>query len=296
MKGKSNMKLIVTLSALAAILGFMMFASWSVGSVAAAPTLSSVPTPLPPARDLMLTAGDGARVAATYWPGVKRDAPAVLLLHGNGASRLQTMDAAIWLSRQGYAAMTIDFRGHGESNARPHSFGLFESRDALAAVRWLKQGSGGAPVAAIGISLGGAAALIGDDGPLPVDALVLQAVYPDIRRAIRNRIASLTTAGPAWALEPLLSLQSKPRFGVWPSRLSPIDAIRRYRGPVMVLGGAADSFTPPEESRALAEAAPGPHWLWLFDRQDHAAMSDQSGPVYRRVLIEFLERTIGRPN
>ena len=33
-------------------------------------------------------------------------------------------------------------------------------------------------------------------------------------KAIRNRIAAFTTAAPATLLEPLLSVQSRPRLGV----------------------------------------------------------------------------------
>lgn len=285
----------IALAALSLPLGCGLYASWSAGSLAVAPTPSEIAPAIAPARDVALTATDGATIAATYWPGADRAAPAVLLLHGNGASRAAMAANAQWLAGRGYAAMAIDFRGHGQSAARPHSFGLFESRDALAALRWLKQRSGGAPVAVIGVSLGGAAALIGDEGPVPADAMVLQAVYPDIRRAIRNRIASQTGTAPAWLLEPLLSLQARPRFGVWPGRLSPITAIARYRGPVLVIGGEADPFTPPAETRAIAAAAAGPSQIWIAPGADHGASSALATPEYRRLLADFLQRSIGAP-
>jgi alpha-beta hydrolase superfamily lysophospholipase len=202
---------------------------------------------------------------------------------------------AAWLAGQGYAAMTIDFRGHGESAAAEHSFGLNESRDAKAALEWLKRRQEGAPVAIVGVSLGGAASLIGEDGPLPADALVLQAVYPDIRHAIRNRIAAVTTAGPAYLLEPLLSLQAKPRLGIWPGRLAPLEALPAYGGPVLIVGGGADPYTPPAETRAMFAAARGPKSLWLAPGADHKAVSDLESPAYRERLLDFLRRRIGEP-
>jgi alpha-beta hydrolase superfamily lysophospholipase len=63
---------------------------------------------------------------------------------------------AAWLAAQGFAVLTIDFRGHGQSTPRPHSFGYGESTDAHAAFAWLKQRRSGGKVAVIGISLGGA--------------------------------------------------------------------------------------------------------------------------------------------
>jgi fermentation-respiration switch protein FrsA (DUF1100 family) len=175
------------------------------------------------------------------------------------------------------------------------SFGLREAQDALAAFEWLKKRQEGAPVAVIGNSLGGAAALLGATGPIPADALVLQAVYPDIRRAIRNRIATRLTPAPAYLLEPLLSFQSKPRFGVLPGELSPLKALQRYPGPVFIIGGQEDRYTPPEETRALFRAAPGRKSLWLIPDRDHAAMGELRDEVYRGRLAAFLQRTVGGP-
>ena len=289
------MKRTIALAALAVMPGMLLYSVWSAGSAAVAPIQVDVPAPPSPGRELTLNAADGTRIAASYWPGITPRAPAVLLLHGNGGSRRTMAANAAFLAEAGYAVMAIDFRGHGESAPEARSFGLFESRDALAAFRWLKQAQGSAPVAVVGISLGGAASLLGEAGPLPADALVLQAVYPDIRHAIRSRIAGQTGTAAAWLLEPLLSLQALPRFGVWPDRLSPIRAVRASHGPVLVLGGGADSYTPPDESRALADAAGGRRWLWIVPGEDHRGMSILKSPTYRRLLLEFLGNTIGHP-
>lgn len=246
-------------------------------------------------RDFVLTAADHIRIAATYRPGLGDAGPAVLLLHGNGASRKMVAQNAAWLAEQGYATLTIDFRGHGESTQTGRSFGLFESRDAAAAFSWLKQRQRGGRIGVVGISLGGAASLLGEDGPLAADALVLQAVYPDIRHAIRNRIAALATTLPAHVIEPLLSFQSRPRFGVWPGRISPIATLGRYEGPVLVIGGGGDHYTPPEEARAMFATAPGPRELWLVDGLDHANVSGLETPAYRERLLIFFRRWLGAP-
>lgn len=268
--------------------------SWAFGEAAVAPTPSDVAPARAPARDLRIATDDGITLAATYRAG-RPGAASVLLLHGNGASRAQAATTAEWLAGLGYATLAIDFRGHGQSTPRPHSFGWFENRDARAAVAALREMRPGAKVAVIGISLGGAASLIGESGPLPVDAMVLQAVYPDIRHAIHNRIATMAGALPAYALEPMLSLQALPRFGAWPSRLSPQAALSRFPGPVLVIGGGGDRFTPPGETRALFDAARGPRELWIVEGFDHAQMSNLSTDAYRARLTTFLARALGRP-
>lgn len=270
-------------------------ACWLAGSLMVAGHARHVPAARAPASDLRIETADGISLAATYRPGRIPMSPAVLLLHGVGASRAATAANAQWLAGLGYATLTIDFRGHGESAPAERSFGLYESEDAAAAFAWLKRREDGAPVAVVGISMGGAASLLGANGPLPADALVLQAVYPDIRHAIRDRIAARLGAVPAMLGEPLLSYQSRLRFGIWPSALSPIRALPNYHGPVLVVGGAQDRYTPPAESRAMFDAVAGPRWIWMRPGGGHAEICNAQDPEYRGVVARFLAETIGVP-
>jgi pimeloyl-ACP methyl ester carboxylesterase len=281
--------------ATAGLMALGLAGSWAAGEMLTNPDLSDVADARPPARDIRLRSADGVSLAGTYWPGNAPDAPGVLLIHGSDSSREAMAGNAAWLAGQGYAAMTVDLRGYGESDSARHSFGMFESRDAAAAFAWLKQRQKGAQVAVIGGSLGGAAALLGDYGPVEADALILQAVYPDIRRAIRNRIADRLTEAPATLLEPLLSLQARLRLGVRPSRIAPLAALGRYRRPVLVIGGGEDRSTPPAETRELFEAAPGPKILWLMDGIGHAEASNPQSEAYRRRVLAFLGKAMRRP-
>ena len=290
----SNWRLGVPATLLVLVVGTLVI-SWLIGSLLVRSTHSAVEPARAPAQDLTIVTADGLSLAATFRPGRRVDAPAVLLLHGNGASREQTADNAAWLAVRGYATLTIDFRGHGQSSASSHSFGWNESKDVRAAFAWLKEKEHGAPVALIGISMGGASALLGDNGPVAADAMVLQAVYSDIRHSIRNRMASMISRWPATLFEPLLSFQSRLRFGVWPSRLSALDALERYRGPVLIIGGADDPFTPSEETQRMFDAVPGPKTLWLAPGVNHEGISDLESSDYRQQLLSFLERTIGTP-
>ncbi|MBB4198164.1 alpha-beta hydrolase superfamily lysophospholipase [Rhodoblastus sphagnicola] len=261
---------------------------WGRVPVAAVPAVA-------PARDLTLTAADGITLAATFWPGRRPGSPGIVLLHGVFADRTGYAAQAGWLARQGFAVLTVDLRGHGGSGAAAHSFGLSESRDARAAFDWLKARQANAPVGVIGISLGGAAALLGDDGPLPAQALALVCVFPDIDAAIRNRVAAHAPEPLPSLLTPLLKYQSYPRFGVGPERLRPIEVLRKVTAPVLIVGGGADAYTPPEESRAMLAAAAGPKELLLLDGMDHAAATWADTPAYRERLKAFFVGALGAP-
>jgi len=279
-----------------AILAFVILAgAWTFGSIATQPHVAAVAAPKAPGRVVHLAAADGVRLEGSYWPGRRANGPAVLLLHGINSSRASFTRHALWLNGLGYAVLAVDFRGHGGSAAVPRSFGLYEARDAAAGLAFLRSGAPDRRVGLIGTSLGGAAALLGDDGPPPVQAMVLQAVYPDLREAIADRIARVVGRPIAWVGEPLLSYQSWPRYGVPPDRIAPINALRRFRGPVLIIGGTADSNTTVADTLALYRAAPGPKSLWLLKGLGHAATGSIFDDEYRRRVQALFASSLGPP-
>ena len=141
----------------------------------------------------------------------------------------------------------------------------------------------------------GPAALIGPCGPAAADAFVLQGVFATFRATVRSRIALGVGVAFAWLLEPLLSLQTLPRLGVWPSRLSPLAAAPRVTCPVLVIGGEADVFTPPAETRMLFDAFAGPKEMWLAPGLDHDGVSKTTREDYRDRVLTFLQGAIGTP-
>lgn len=278
---------------LVALLGFGLV--WAAGSFIARPVNAAVAPPPPPAVPVRPVTRDGVGIAGSYWPGAQPDGPAVLLLHGINNTRRLFDGKAKWLNGLGYAVLAIDLRGHGESGAVERTFGWREAEDAEAALRWLRARYPGRKVGVIGVSLGGAAALLGRHGPLRADAMVLHAVYPDIRTAIANRIGRFTARPIAILGEPLLSEQAWLRYGVPPERIAPIDGLRRYLGPVLIIGGTADGNTTVADSRAMYAAARGPKALWLIGGADHVAACNLWSPEYEARVGALFARTLGRP-
>ena len=96
-------------------------------------------------------------------------------------------------------------------------------------------------------------------------------------------------------LTPLLKYQSHPRFGVGPERLRPIEVLRKVTAPVFIVGGGADCYTPPEESREMRAAAAGPTDLLLLDGMNHATATWADTPAYRERLKAFFVGALGAP-
>ena len=213
---------------------------------------------------------------------------AVLLLPGVRANRLDMVARAQMLHDAGYSTLLIDFQATGESHGAAITFGWRERLDVMAAVQTLSRMLPGEPAGIIGSSLGGAATLLAAP-TLNVQAIVLEAVYPSLDVAVENRLRM--RLGPAGtALAPLLLVQLRPRLGVWPSDLKPVDRIGLLRCPVLVIGGATDQHTTAADTQRLYAAAHQPKELWLIPDVAHVDFFQAVGEDYRRRVLAFFER------
>lgn len=123
------------------------------------------------------------------------DAPPVLLLHGGGQTRHSWSGTARALAREGWHALSLDLRGHGESDWSPQGAYDLEDfvQDLVVAARALPR----RPVV-VGASLGGMAALCAEgesQAPL-LAAVVLVDVTPRLEPRGVVRIVSFMTDRP----------------------------------------------------------------------------------------------------
>lgn len=69
-------------------------------------------------KTLRLMTADDVSISAAYYPVAAEQAPALLLIHGFGQSRDEWNAFAPLLQRNGIAVLSLDLRGHGQSNRR----------------------------------------------------------------------------------------------------------------------------------------------------------------------------------
>lgn len=105
-----------------------------------------------------LTGASGAKLAATV---VGEGARVAALLHGGGQTRHAWDKTALQLAQHGWTAITVDQRGHGESDRIADGHYSFDdyAADALAMADGIAAKHGRRPVA-IGASMGGIASLL----------------------------------------------------------------------------------------------------------------------------------------
>ncbi len=187
-------------------------ATWVAGGVLSSPApwpIGDLPADLS-GRPVQFVSTSGETLHGWLIPG-RKGAGAIALLHGVRSSRLGMIGRARFLSAAGYTVLLFDFQAHGESTGKRITFGYLESKDAQAAINLLRTTAPGEKIGVIGLSMGGAAAILATPR-LEVDAMSLEMVYPSINQAIADRLA-MRLGGWAGVLTPLLSWQLKPRLG-----------------------------------------------------------------------------------
>jgi non-heme chloroperoxidase len=122
------------------------------------------------------------------------DDPAVVLLHGGGQTRHAWGNTADQLGASGWYALTVDLRGHGDSDWSPD--GIYSLERFAGDVRAIAASLPNPP-ALVGASLGGMASLLAigeSDGPVAA-ALVLVDVAPRVEADGVARIRAFMRQG-----------------------------------------------------------------------------------------------------
>ncbi|MGI9455599.1 MAG: alpha/beta hydrolase [Aeoliella sp.] len=211
----------------------------------------------------------------------------VVIAHGIRGSRRSSLSRAKLLGKYGYSTLLFDLQAHGESPGEQITLGHLERFDVQAAVSFARLECPGQPIAVIGFSLGGAAAVLGS--PLDVNALVIETVYPTIEEAVDNRTRHrLGPIAPiaSWAL----LLQLEPRTGINCRDLRPIDKMHALGCPVLVIGGGQDFHTTMDQTRQLYAAAAEPKQLGIFEDLGHRNYAREAPELYENMVVKFLQQ------
>lgn len=284
---------------------FLVVAGWLAVSIVIATRLTgrfqpplAEPTPTiswGTITSFRLPTSDHQELGAWYIDAAS-DRPVVLLLHGNNTCRTSCLKEAEILAAAKYAVLMITHRAHGDSTGDRNDFGFSARHDVLAAVDWLKCNHPNRPIIVWGKSLGSAAALFAaGDLNENVKAYILECPYRDLRTAVRNRTSTHLFRGldriASFGLETVAPI-------VLPNvdEIAPINAAATVPAsiPVLILAGGGDTRAKPEEAKEIHERMKSHSELVVIENADHLQLAEVDPKRYRELILEFLQRTLGR--
>ena len=248
------------------------------------PHRTPVSVPAPHGCETVRFAGDGLRLAGWRCASEGPRRGTIVYLHGVADNRASGRGVVSRYRAKGFDVVAYDSRAHGDSEGDFCTYGFFETRDLHRVIETLAPG----PVVVIGTSLGGAVALQHAADEPRVTAVVAAEVFSDLRTVATERAPFFL---PGRLVEQAFRVaEARAAFRV--AAVSPIDAARRVRVPVLLIHGARDTDTPPSHSRRVHEALAGPKRLILVEGAAHnQSLSD--GAVWNEIdrWIEAVART-----
>ncbi|TQV78187.1 lysophospholipase [Exilibacterium tricleocarpae] len=240
-----------------------------------------------PAESVFIEREQASPVAGWFIAG-RPNHPGILLLHGIRADRRSMLGRAYFLYEAGYSVLLIDMQAHGETPGSYITFGYRESYDVHAALRYLRARLPDQPLGIVGVSLGGAAVLLGEK-PVNADALVLEAVYSALDQAVQNRL-TIRLGEVGRLLAPLLLWQVEPRLGIAVESLSPVSSISALTAPIMIVAGTEDKRTRPDETEKLFSLAPEPKQLYWVQGARHEDLHQYQPQEYEHKVLAFFDK------
>lgn len=214
---------------------------------------------------------DKVSLHAWYYMPENPNGGAVILLHGVGSNREDTVALGNVFLKQGYTALEPDLRGHGESGGLA-TYGALEDGDIRAWLDWLERREGSTRIYGFGASLGAAVLLDSLKHETRFRAVVAESSYFDFPSIARERIARMLPPGLKWVAIPFVDsglAWARWRDGVDLRQASPADGLKSSKVPVLLIHGLEDDKTSPENSRHLASTNPAVQ-LWLVPGSGHA--------------------------
>src|SRR6266540_3593203 len=235
--------------------------------------------------NLTIPMDDSVRIAATYYvpDGASIGGwPTVMMLHGLGESRTDSDNAVgmssnemaeLYVVPRGYAVLTFDARGHGESGGLVSVDGPREIKDVRALFDWLasRAAVNAERIGAFGYSYGGGAIWRAAAEGVPFAAIAVAATWTDLYQALAPQ--GLARSGVVLGFWQSIAARAAPE----------VDPIVRD-----LLAGrnlaAVHAFARERSTRGLLGRIRMPTFL-IQGRRDFAFDLDQALSAYRRLRV-----------
>jgi fermentation-respiration switch protein FrsA (DUF1100 family) len=264
---------------------------------------------------------DNVQLKGWFIPGVLPNGQlttqrAIIMVHGDSSNRVDPAVGILSLSadlaRHGFAVLTFDMRGNGQSPAAPRSLGYFEQRDVLGAVDFLRSGPQPYPqlgrphaIGGWGESLGGSTLILATAQEPAIQAIVSDSAFADVLPRLERDVhaADIPVVGHMPTMfTPGGLIAAQVLYGMDYYHTKPVDVIASIAPrPMFLIQGSADNSThrdtPPTNLFILAAAAvsaPDANvQIWFVPGATHAQSYHVEGQAYVDRVVAFYTATLG---
>lgn len=214
----------------------------------------------------------------------------VVLSHGHTYSHHGVIKYAKMMHRLGFNVIMYDQRFHGLSGGKNTTLGYYEQYDLFEVISHIYKIYGDdIYLGTYGESMGSSTVLLEQKIDDRVKFVISDAGFKDLKTLIKRQIKQKHL--PSWLFYDLVNvcvwLISKANL----SKVSPIEAIKESKIPIMFVHGKQDNFIPYSHTVEMFETYQGEKMLYLADKQAfHARSYYQNKDEYFEALEDFSQR------
>lgn len=248
---------------------------------------------LPHWTDIEFNTSDGLTISGWFITpddsGAAR--PTVILLHGLGGHRGGMLNEAALLVPEGYNALLIDLRGHGQSDGDKTTLGYSEVEDVRGAVDYLLTRDDVDPdrIGSAGFSLGGVTVLRATARIPEIQAVAAISAFQTIDDNVTPIVQALT-GRPPFPFPAAVMLFVNMETGINASEVRAIDDLSAISPrPVLFVHGGQDTVVPVSNSEAMHAAASDPKALLIVPDAAHGGFMDADPEAYSETLVDFFQ-------
>lgn len=235
-----------------------------------------------PAEVVHFPSLNGEKLYALFLPTPAKPKGTIVHFHGNFGNVSNHFPLALFLTRQGFDVLSVDYEGYGASEGHPTIKNVVQ--DGIAAVRYaqahLRDPKTG--VCIFGQSLGGAVGIVVTAKEPEVKAAVIEAAFSGYRAMGCEAMSRHVLTWPMLILAPFLNRTYDPVNFI--AQISP--------RPLLLIHGDADTIVPVEMSRTLFAVAREPKTLWTVPGADHLGSHKVEGKLYEDKVAGFFDRAL----
>lgn len=233
-------------------------------------------------------ASDGiSRLSAWFIPAPNARAT-VICLHGVGDNKMSGLLLAKVLHDHGFNVLMYDSRAHGESGGRYCTYGYHEKHDVQIAIYEVQKKFTTGKIGLFGTSMGAAVALQAAGIEPRIAAVAAEASFATLREITvdyQKRLMRLP-----WHFLRNISMKRSEAIAHFRHReVSPLEAVKNIRVPVLFIHGMNDTFIKHEYSEQMYAAAHEPKELWLVDGANHNNVHETGGAAYEERIVRFFK-------
>ncbi|TFB18553.1 alpha/beta hydrolase [Filobacillus milosensis] len=238
---------------------------------------------------------DGLRLQGYYLEAKEPTNKTVVFAHGYlGRARDMGLYGEHYYEDLGYNILSVDLRGHGQSDGDYIGFGWHSRLDLVDWIDKLLERQGDdAEIVLHGLSMGASTVLMssGEDLPDNVKGIVADSPYTSVHDLFKYQMTRMFNL-PSFPILNTTSIVTEAKANYSLKEASALDQVKKTDVPILYFHGNSDDFVPTRMTRELYKNTNSEAELKVFEKSGHGEAFAIYKDEYIKVLNEFLNDQI----